>query len=478
MTCFRLDQEPWIPVLLQSGDYAELSLLETFRRAAEIRCLAGTPVEVVSLTRFLLAIAHVVETPASTNDWARLWQNPEAFCLRCADYVRSQGDVWDLLHPQRPFLQDAHLQKTKNPAHILVYDAARKNNPVWSDHSMASSPEPVPLARLARGILASNAYAGSSGGGYRKGPLCARSVLLADGESLAETILLNLKYDRNHTPEQIDWTALGAGRPRPSPRMGIAARYLWNSRRVRILPDDAHPGAARWVMLSPGNEMPEELAQEDPMVLLRQDAKGAKWVAVRLGPTEALWRQFPNLFVRHDGVVRHPILRMMETLAEKDALEGDRKLSLRICVVSADAQGPTTEFWRNELLPFQPTVLLDQARSASIERCVRAAESEAIQAKAEIYRFAQRYLAAGSESNASSDDARRLRDELACDLEPYWAELAPLGERLAVEAIDEAEWVETCRRARRRMVEWAVDRLPPTARRLRAQFAVGRSQAT
>src|SRR5690606_21025221 len=135
---------------------------------------------------------HLTETPTTLKRWGELWEARGEFMGRCAEYVARQGDVWDLFHSEHPFGQDQTLDKTLNPAHILVYEAARKNNAVFLDHSEGGHPAEIPAAKLARGLITTNAYGGSSGGDYRSGPLAMRTIGIVCGRDLAETLLLNL----------------------------------------------------------------------------------------------------------------------------------------------------------------------------------------------------------------------------------------------------------------------------------------------
>jgi CRISPR system Cascade subunit CasA len=109
MATFRLDREPWIPVVHSTGTEAEVNLVDVFDQAASIRSLSGTPLEVAAILRLLLAISHLTETPANLARWGELWQDRAVFMKRCAAYVRDQGEVWDLFHSSRPFLQDKRL---------------------------------------------------------------------------------------------------------------------------------------------------------------------------------------------------------------------------------------------------------------------------------------------------------------------------------------------------------------------------------
>jgi CRISPR system Cascade subunit CasA len=466
MPTFRLDQESWIPVVRLNGTLDEVSLHQVFSEAEGIAGIAGSPVEAASIARFLLAIVHLTDTPASLDAWRQLWENRSDLMSHCAEYVENRGDVWDMFHARHPFGQDADQSKTRNPAHILSYEAARKNNPVHADHSLEGTPLPVGPSRIARGLFAANAYAGSSGGGYRSGPLCMRSVAVLVGSNLRDTLLLNLLVQKVE-PAPFDWKTYGTD-PQPSV-FDLPKRYLWHSRCVLLMP--VREGITREIMLAPGNEMSEDERKLDPMVVFRLDSQGKEYIPLRLDPGRALWRSAHVLLNWHEDTRRLAALDQLRRLLARGYLPSDLRISLRVIAVSGDAQGPRTDLWRDETLPFEASVIGSEERFAALQRSVSAAEDKGSETRKRIYSLAARYLQNGADSKPDKADIGRLADELSPDLTDYWAILAPAGERIACDNFDEAAWDALLKKAANTAFDNAVDRLPPDARRLRAQYA-------
>lgn len=466
MPTFRLDQEPWIPVVRRDGSAEELSLTAVFKEADQIASLGGSPVEAISISRFLLAIVHLVDTPTSLDNWRKLWEDRAGLMNRCVSYVQQQKDTWDLFHSGHPFGQLPEQDKTQNPAHILVYEAARKNNPVHADHRLTEAPLPVRPSVLARGMIATNAYAGSSGGGYRSGPLCMRTTALLEGGDLAQTLLLNLIV-QDTEPLPFDWTTYG--RSVPPTDLDIVRRYLWHSRSVRLLPEDG--GSVRGIMLAPGNEMPEDQRKSDPMIAFRLDSKGKEYVPLRLEPARVLWRSAHVLLNWHQDARRLAGLDQLNRLCTRRYISDEALISLRVCAVAGDAQGPSTDLWRDETLPFGLAVIRSEERFATLQRAVQSAEEKASDTRRRIYSFAARYLQNGAESKPDRADVGKLADELSPDLHDYWSVLAPMGERIACDGFDEKRWAELLEAASESAFNKAIERLPADARRFRAQYA-------
>ncbi len=477
MTSFRLDEQPWIPVVRVDGTATDVNLYEVFSRSEEFLALAGSPPEVAALTRFLLAIAHLTETPTSLKRWNQLWETRTEFMKGCAQYVSSQAGAWDLFDTQYPFGQVPDLDKTRNPAHLLVYEAARKNNAVFADHSIETDPVCRPLAVLARGLITTNAYAGSSGGGYRSGPLAMRTVATLCGRNLTETLLLNLLV-QEEAPAKYSWETYGHSTGDTSVPADLVQRYLWTSRRARLLwePPDA---AIRWAMLAPGADMSTTERSEDPMVVMCKDYSGKEYVPLKLESGRALWRSAHVLFSCQGNQRRLAAVDQLRRLYHRGLFPRDLPVSMRVCAVAGDAKGPTTELWRDEMLPFGVSVIADDDRYARLVRAVESAEVTANRTRSRIKDFAQRYLQDASEDmgreKEKKKDVDRLLHELAPDLVEFWAALAPFGERIACDDFDENAWAELLRSASENAYQRAIDRLPPTARRFRAEFAVSKA---
>jgi hypothetical protein len=151
---------------------------------------------------------------------------------------------------------------------------------------------------------------------------------------------------------------------------------------------------------------------------------------------------------------------------------------MRVCGVAGDAQGPSSELWRDETLPFGISVVSDENRYSELVRAISAAEEAARSTRKRIYSFAARYLQNGAASTPDKEDVGRLSNELSPDLVDFWAVLASAGERIACDGFDETEWSVSIKRASENSFRRAIDRLPPDTRRYRAEFARKTTKAT
>jgi CRISPR system Cascade subunit CasA len=94
---FNLIDEPWIPVV----DVGKVSLKQLFS-ISNYRALGGNPVQKIALTKMLLAIAQVANTPIDDADWSKL--GVEGLAKSCLNYLNKWHDsFW--LYGEKPFLQ-------------------------------------------------------------------------------------------------------------------------------------------------------------------------------------------------------------------------------------------------------------------------------------------------------------------------------------------------------------------------------------
>lgn len=217
--------------------------------------------------------------------------------------------------------------------------------------------------------------------------------------------------------------------------------------------------------------MPESERKEDPMVVMRKNAEGTDYVPLRLDPSRALWRSAHVLLSSQPPARRLAAVDQLAKLLRRGHVDFDLPVVLRVCGVAGDAQGPASDLWRDESLPFGLSVLSDDDRFASLVRSVASAEDCASNVRNRIYSFAARYLQNGAEAKPDKNDIAKLRGELSPDLADFWAEVAPMGERIACDDFDEAKWAEMLKYAADNAYRKAIDRLPPDARRFRAEFA-------
>ncbi|WP_037558414.1 type I-E CRISPR-associated protein Cse1/CasA [Spirillospora albida] len=296
---FDLTVRPWLPVLREDGTEDELSLLEVFVEAGQVRRLLGdVPTQELALLRLLLAVLHdVVDGPVDLDDWQRLWEDglpldgPDGI----AAYLDRHRQRFDLLHPETPFFQTAGLRTEKDEVASLDRLVADVPNGTRFFTMRAHGVQRLSFAEAARWVVHAHAFdtsgikTGAAGDTRAKGgKVYPQGVgwtgnlggIFVDGANLRETLLLNLiAFD---TPGfRVD---AGADRPAwrhppPGPQEmeplelsrrpgGVRDLYTWQSRRVRLACD--HDGVTG-VVLAYGDPLaPRNMHQREPMTAWRR----------------------------------------------------------------------------------------------------------------------------------------------------------------------------------------------------------------
>lgn len=222
---FSLLDEPWIKVLTMGHETVEVSLKDLFANAHHYACLAGeTPTQDAALIRFLLATAETVfyryevdgeenllceENGSDRDDVLDRWRDyydKGAFEENVfSSYLEKYRDRFYLFHPETPFYQVADLQYGTDFSAVNLYGNIKEsNNPATKHHfsmNEGNNLKSISLPEAARWLIHYNAYAVNvkknnkapgSGNPVGTGRMGRLGFIMADGENLFDTIMINL----------------------------------------------------------------------------------------------------------------------------------------------------------------------------------------------------------------------------------------------------------------------------------------------
>ncbi|MFB9523584.1 type I-E CRISPR-associated protein Cse1/CasA [Streptomyces cremeus] len=261
---FNLVSSAWLPVQRLDGSTDELSLLEVFAQAPDLRRLVGDlPTQDFALLRLLLAIIHdAVDGPAELDDWAELWESAAPFSA-IPEYLDGHRDRFDLFHPDTPFYQVADLRTAKDDIASLNRLVADVPNGEQFFTMRRSGVEQLSFAEAARWLVHAHAFdpsgikSGMTGDPRAKSgkvyPLGVGSIgnlggVFAEGSSLQQTLLLNLiafaegivEQQKGDQPvwRRAPFTAAASDAERlAAGPTGLRDLYTWQSRRLRLHTD-------------------------------------------------------------------------------------------------------------------------------------------------------------------------------------------------------------------------------------------------
>ncbi|MFE2737067.1 type I-E CRISPR-associated protein Cse1/CasA [Streptomyces sp. NPDC059349] len=199
------------------GSYGKVTLVNALREADDLIEVAGsTPGETVALLEYLLAICYAFKAqPESSGQWVEDVAAERSFA-ECADTLeqccgKGDGDGcehWDLFHPTAPLGQNALLapyldERGAGPALLVIERVGDYHQ--FFDHHHLEHGAPLPADAAFRAMLTQHAY--GPGGRARvagkatlgpaltnlaRGRLAGRIRVLALGQTLGDTLRLNL----------------------------------------------------------------------------------------------------------------------------------------------------------------------------------------------------------------------------------------------------------------------------------------------
>jgi len=455
---FDLVNERFIICLVRDGplvEYGIQDVLVNAHKIAEIR--DESPLVTIAMHRLLLAILHrCYQGPKKPADRVVLWKAGrfDADCIRA--YLNKWAERFDLFHEKYPFFQRAGFT-TKEPSGInrLAQELARGNNAALFDHTTDDPPPALTPAHAARLVIAEQAFAVGGGksdtGNTTHAPLVSGAVVLVRGDTLFETLWLNLTIFSNKEPiaslanDAPIWERLPVephtqpGRPR-----GYLDYLTWQSRSLRLHPEDVNGQAmVSRVSYAQGRKLETAVGFFDPMIaFFRRDMKDA-FHPVRFNEFRDLWRDSAALFQvsdQHQLYDRAPTC--LHSLAAPELKEVlPRSVRYRLSVFGLCTDKAKVNFWRHETLPL-PLAYLDRPELVeSLKRALTLAESVASDAlRLAVWAAAANWLTASPEMKPDTDRVRDVVNSFAPE-RLYWSRLEqPFREWIVAIADNDADF--------------------------------------
>ncbi|MBA4084672.1 MAG: type I-E CRISPR-associated protein Cse1/CasA [Kytococcus sp.] len=262
---FNLLRQPWVRVCDHAGVVSELSMPEVFRQAPGLAGIVGEmPTQAAAVLRLHLAVAyralrHTRPVEEAVDEWEQWWRTGSLPLDRITAYLEEYETRFDLFDPEMPFMQVADLHtatgKTSGLSKLIAevpdrhqYFTTRAGEALtsippaeaarWLVHLQAYDP-----AGIKSGAVGDPSVTGGKGYGADLGWTGRLGLVVVEGQSLAETLLLNLVHrspsqedDRpvwerpaqSAAPDAIAHPDRG-GEPR-----GTVDLMTWQARRVRL----------------------------------------------------------------------------------------------------------------------------------------------------------------------------------------------------------------------------------------------------
>lgn len=461
---FDLTREPWIPCVMQDGEFKELGLYEALTEAQNIREISDhSPLVTASLHRLLVTILHRLFGPATIDEWADMWEAGHFDSAAIGEYLGKWRHRFDLFDAERPFYQTPGMPaKMLTTVGRLAPEVVSGNNPVLFDHNLDDHPTAITPAEAALLAVAYQAFA--TGGlcsgelhavSAKSAPLTTTAVIQLQGQTLHQTLMLNLSAYGGQTERC--FPTIGEDLPawEQSQPASIETRaphgyldYLtWQSRRLWLEPSVNQDGSIQvaHIMAADGRRFPEDYLARDPMAayIKRRNAPARQepWYALRLREDRSLWRDSTALLQSVSDVQERPALMdWIATLINKRIIDAYTTWTASVLGLCSDRAN--IKFWRHEQQPIPFRYLVDDELVRCLGEAVDVAEAVSGDLRSALWGLAFNILKSNEENDPGTDVVRSLSETFAAR-DIYWATLEPefwsLFARMADTNIDRDE---------------------------------------
>ncbi|MGW7529823.1 type I-E CRISPR-associated protein Cse1/CasA [Streptomyces sp. NPDC054783] len=402
---YATDKERCIPVLFLDGRQEYLGWRDVLIHAHTIEDLAlPLPPAASAAQRILVALAARVtgldDPEMSVGEWAArrraLLKDPNGFDAE-AVHRYFDAHIWDLFHPQRPFLQDPRLTvqcSERAGVNKLVFGRPEGNNLAWLSAHTDTDPQPVPSERALWHLLMHHYY-GASGqcsirtvdghavGNAKAGPLRSTLSFHPLGRTLYETLLAGLPKPAEPWPDAKDlcpWEEPLPDPGSPPPPVTSPARLLTGRSRHALLlipsPDGRNVTDA-YVTWANQTRLPAA----DPYLIHRvfpQKPLDERYQPRRADADRALWRDLDALLLAGDEAsTKKDFVQRPEAFTTLNDLPPEARENLRVRVYGFDQDGKTlNRTWYTAMTPplWPWTQEHDPAAAERFAACRKAAE--------------------------------------------------------------------------------------------------------
>jgi CRISPR system Cascade subunit CasA len=501
----NLVEEAWIPCIAPDGAIKHEGILRTLAGAAhyaEIR--DASPLVTVALHRMLLAVLHRVFGPESPEAWADLWQNGQGSfdAMKLETYLKNPAIYlrFDLFDDKHPFYQTASLprgeldektgrEKFVKPVWQMAHELAYSDNISLFSHFTENDWETRPAEESARWLVAFQSFAlgglitteegkKAQDGSADAGQLVKSAVVLAKGDNLFQTLMLNLVHysSVDESPfafkKQADrpaWERDDETKPEDRQYGGYLDLLTWQSRRVKLVAErdrEANLLGVSGVVTMKGFQLPDDYWRyhyETMVGFVRaKDAKGKQdpWPPLGFRVGKALWRDSHALFQTVAESCQRPrILSWVDDLRQFGHLT---RKQIQLDVAGMSANQAKIFLWRHEPLPLPLGFLHDANLMESLKKAVHLAEQVADTLSVAVWRAVATSLKPGKDETrlgkTERDAVKRAVQSLGAE-DCYWSRLEEPSRRCIQELANEDDT------HRSKVVQhWFTDTLEPSAR--------------
>ncbi|MGE3972797.1 MAG: type I-E CRISPR-associated protein Cse1/CasA, partial [Porticoccaceae bacterium] len=383
----------------------------------------ASPLVVAALHRLLLAVLYRALEGPTDIDQAKDWFKAGLPAGKISAYLEQWRDRFWLFDEQLPFGQIPDFEpKTWRAWTVLAAEHNADNAKVLFDHIDVTRPDVVPARTTARWMLATQTFSVSAGKSELShtgtAPSATAAMALPVGRNLEDTLLFCLvpqnravfAHDLPIWERTADSVAsLKSGVERTIG--GIADRYTWRTRAIRLRSDDADNVSALAFASGVENASKDGL---DPMLAYRVDKdRGRLPIQFK---ERGLWRDFDSL-LPDDSRLAPAVIEHAATLARFVR----ERFPSSVMVLGQANNKAKIEYWRMERFALPQAMLGDRAIRSEIRQLLGDAEETQKALWQACRRFARDLLSRG-EREPDATDVGKFIEQLPAN-DSYWSRL-------------------------------------------------------
>lgn len=508
MSNFNLIDEPWIPCLDLQGREVEYGIRDTLLKAHELgEIFDNSPLVTVAIHRLLLAILYrAYDGPRDFQTWRVLNRHGGFDQSKVTTYLNKHEARFNLVDDNYPFFQMAKLE-TKTPVSVtrLSTECASGNNATLFDHTFDEEDVVWTAAQAAKWLVGCQSFAlgfGRSGDATINGaketlPYSADAIALRgmniwlQGQTLFDTLMINLTpvpaNENSLPPWELSDSHLyrdkldGKTQKQPISCSGIVDRFTWQSRLVRLLPENGRFSRMYFTQGRSADKSPG-----DPMKIYRT-SKNEGISALPLSSGKATWRESHAILTipqANSKEQRPGCFNLLARARSDDAIPPEKNFVVQVVgLASAPNKAGKFLLWRHERLPVPVTILNDVNLIERLGGLLQNAEQAASELNHRTRKIAKLYLKPDGQE-PDKDEVTKVVESI--DPRPaYWARMEKhffsLLEYLQEDWDDENEgwkpdqeqtatntWREQVKREAKQALEESICSLGTTARAIQA----------
>ncbi|MBI2865506.1 MAG: type I-E CRISPR-associated protein Cse1/CasA [Chloroflexi bacterium] len=307
---FSVLNEPWIPVVHRNGARVELGILACLEQAPDLREIRD-PAPIVEFGLYRLLVAFVLDAlvlagrrPGHPLELKGMIEDGRFDSHLIQNYVEECGDVFDLFHPERPFLQ-TKMKKANTKPLAGMFPAAPSGSTASHWHHEHENDLKVSVQVAARLLTTIAPFMTSGGRTFSPSINGAPAIYaLPMGISLFETIVLNipLRADQDSGDGGAAWRSkrsVGQDRTQAT----TVEALTWRPRQIQLVPDigDGNSVCVREMKFEKGDST--RLAWTDASLAYRYATE--KVTPIRMRENRPLWRDAGPLMLLDDRQLGH-----------------------------------------------------------------------------------------------------------------------------------------------------------------------------